>query len=87
MIMSKKIFYLVTIKDGENRYSYVFWYRNNENLYSGVSTIMHYYEIETLNACDCKSDALRIAKAWNESWEQQGRLMTHPAVLYRVVYF
>lgn len=86
-VMDKITYYVVTVARGEKKYSFAFYFRNNENLFSGVSALLSEYgNIETLNACDSRKKAVECANTWNESWERKGILMDDPVVLWRVVY-
>ena len=65
--MNKKTWYVFIIKDNEEKfYAFAKGISNSNNL------VKYAKQAYTMNACDSKKEALRIAQDWNESFIQNG---------------
>ena len=66
-MMNKKTWYVITIKDDEGKfYSFAEGINNNCDL-TGYAKQAH-----TMNACDSKKEAQRIADEWNWQYIKNG---------------
>jgi len=70
--MNKKSFYVFTICENGKFYSYADAIQNCNNLVSIFAGIKNLY---TANACDTRRQADEIARAWNDSYKQNGTYM------------
>jgi len=86
--MNKTTFYVVTVSNGFQRYSYAFKVPNSVNLWSILEDLSACRDcrIETLNACDTKSHAVDTARNWNQAWADKECLWLHAPILARVVW-
>lgn len=78
--MEKVTYYIVTIKQNSNLRSYAIRIPNYLNLWPILNAIAFdgMYEIESINACDTKKEAIETARAWNDSYEKNGYLLPRP---------
>jgi len=67
-----KTFYIVTVSDGTNKYSYAFQIFNFENMWPVIQTLSQICIVETMNACRTKKEAVATVDAWNKTWKEKG---------------
>ena len=85
-------YFLISVKNEVgDRYAYVISENNYNNISYVCRPIVDQYgmklgEVEYFCCADTKKDALATAKAWNDTWEKEGRLWNDAPIYYKAVW-